>query len=299
VLAAIEKLTVVQQQLTVGQQQLTAAVESLSPLLEEASLARRKRLNPWCSANRSQGEQSEFKESLLKFYSSRTVQAVRKDEDGEKTRVRCMVSDLELPQTVVIASHIWKHCTMGLGLHEFGLKPEDVHSPRNGLLICSEIERHFDVLRVAFSYDLLADKFTFHVLDATLLSLPIVDSRDKKTKNSLSGYPSLSDIPTFKQLDGKVMQWSESALPFRRLLAWHYALAVTMHRRRPALLPSPSESPVSALPEHSVSSDGWEKRSPEAKWPDSSAMDLYDHAASRSQRDAAEDNEDGSVDSGV
>jgi hypothetical protein len=169
-IAAIEKLTAGQQQLTAGQQQLTAvqqqltaAVESMRPLLEEASQTRRKRLNPWCSTNRTVTEQSWFKESLLTHY-SRTAPAT----EDKKPQVRCMVSDVVLPRPVVIASHIWKHCTMGEGLNEFGLKPGDVESCRNGLLLAMEIERHFDVLRVAFSYNLLTDQFTFHVLDATL-----------------------------------------------------------------------------------------------------------------------------------
>jgi len=59
VLASIEKLTV-------GFQQLTALVGNLAPLLQEATLARQKRLNPWCSDNRSKAEQTEFKDGLLK-----------------------------------------------------------------------------------------------------------------------------------------------------------------------------------------------------------------------------------------
>ena len=284
-IAAIEKLTAGQQQLTAGQLQLTAAVESMRPLLEEASQTRRKRLNPWRSTNRTVTEQSQFKESLLTHY-SRTAPTT----EDKKPQVRCMVSDVVLPRPVVIASHIWKHCTMGEGLNEFGLKPADVDSCRNGLLLAMEIERHFDVLRVAFSYNLLTDQFTFHVLDATLLPLPIVDLKDKQTKNRLSAYPPLEEVPTFKALDGKVMQWTAPALPFRRLLAWHYALAVSKKlRSASALAPTPSEPRAAPFPAHVVKSPGWDKRSPEAKWPDSAAMDLYDHAASRSDRDDSVD----------
>ena len=260
----------------------------MRPLLEEASQTRRKRLNPWCSTNRTVTEQSQFKESLLTHY-SRTAPTT----EDKKPQVRCMVSDVVLPRPVVIASHIWKHCTMGEGLNEFGLKPADVDSCRNGLLLAMEIERHFDVLRVAFSYNLLTDQFTFHVLDATLLPLPIVDLKDKQTKNRLSAYPPLEEVPTFKALDGKVMQWTAPALPFRRLLAWHYALAVSKKlRSASALALTPSEPRAAPFPAHVVKSPGWDERSPEAKWPDSAAMDLYDHAASRSDRDDSVDDAD-------
>ena len=140
-------------------------------------------------------------------------------------------------------------------------------------------------MRVAFSYNLLKDEFTFHVLDASLLSLPIVDL-DKKTSKSVSAYPPLKDIPTFKSLDGKIMQWTASALPFRRLLAWHYALAVSRkHHSAWAYGPRAMEPRAAPLPEHVVRSPGWDKHSPEAKWPDPKAMELYDHAASRSYRE--------------
>ena len=288
--ACLQQLTAGQQQLTAGQEQLTALVGTLSPLLQEATLARQKRLNPWCSDNRSKAEQTEFKDGLLKYYGC----AVELEAGQKQLWARCMISDQVLPRPVVIASHIWKHCTYGAGLDEFGLKFADVNNSRNGLLMCSEIEKQFDDLRVAFSYDLLTDKFTFHVLDCTLLPLSVVDLNDKKTKNALSGYPALHDIQTFGNLDRKVMLWTAPALPYRRVLAWHYALAVTKHRRTSASAPAspdPSASPPCALPEPSLRSPGWDKLSPEAKWPEASAMELYDHAVSRSQRDAAEEEE--------
>jgi len=285
--AAIAQLTAGQQQLTAGQQQLTAAVQSLAPLVTEAALARQQRLNPWHSTNRSKAEQSKFKDDLLTFY------GCAEGLIDQKPWARCMVSGLKLPQPVVIASHVWKHSTQGAGLVEFGLTIDDLNSKRNGLLLSSEIEKHFDVLDVAFSYDLLTDTFTFHVLDASLLPLHIVNTTDKKMANALNGYPPLSGIPTFEALDGKVMPWKTPNLPFRRLLAWHYALALTKFRRRSASAPADPllATPAPVLPEHLVRSPGFDERSPEVMWPDLRAMDLYDHAASRSQRDAAEEAE--------
>ena len=112
------------------------------------------------------------------------------------------------------------------------------------------------------------------------------EAGESKRNALFDAYPPLEEVPTFKALDGKVMQWTAPALPFRRLLAWHYALAVSKKlRSASALAPTPSEPCAAPLPAHVVKSPGWDERSPEAKWPDSAAMDLYDHAASRSDRD--------------
>ena len=83
----------------------------------------------------------------------------------------CMVSGEVLPKPVVTASHIWKYATHGYGLEEFGLRLADLNSPRNGLLLAAGIEAAFDSKRVAFSYNLLTDRFKFHVLDSRLLEM--------------------------------------------------------------------------------------------------------------------------------
>ena len=279
-LSTLGQLSTSVQQLAAGQERLAAV---LGPLVREALVVRRQRLNPWRSSNRSRDEQAEFKEALLAFYSCAPAEA------AGKPMVRCMVTERMLPRPVVIASHIWKHSTLGVGLDEFGLRPVDVSSARNGLLMCSKIENQFDILNVAFSYDLLMDKFRFHVLDRTLLALPVVDSSSKTGQEILSSYGTdwLRDIPTFQQLDGQVMRWAAPALPFRRLLAWHYALARSKWSSRL----SGASSPERELPAASLRSPGWGERSPDALWPEEAAMDLYDHAVSRSQRDAAEDDE--------
>ena len=283
-LATLGQLSVSVQQLAAGQERLAAV---LGPLVREASVVRRQRLNPWRSSNRSRAEQAEFKEALIAFYSCAAAEA------AGKPMVRCMVTDRVLPRPAVIASHIWKHSTLGVGLEEFGLRLADVSSARNGLLMCSKIENQFDILNVAFSYDLFVDKFRFHVLDPSLLALPVVvvDSSSKAGQDILSGYGTdwLHDIPTFQQLDGQVMRWAAPALPFRRLLAWHYALARSKWSSRL----SGASSPERELPTASLRSPGWGERSPDAQWPEEAAMELYDHAASKSLRDAAEDDEQG------
>ena len=258
----------------------SALLRNLEPILDEIRRQRLQRLDPWRSNNRSVQEQADFKTALLEFFQCDA------GTDATRPTAKCMVSGEVFPRPVVIASHIWKHCTGGVGLEEFGLREIDIHSPRNGLLMAPEIEAAFDTKRVSFSFDLLTDAFTFRVLDDTLLDKRILNLNDKKTENAISGYEMLPEsIPTFKELDKTRMEWSPNACPFRRLLAWHYAMA-TLHATRF------SKTPRAATQHHGLKTfDDVEKlreHSPSASWPCREVLDLFDHAVSKSERDVAE-----------
>jgi len=118
-----------------------------------------------------------------------------------------MVLNKFLPRAFVRASHIWKRSTNGLDLDEFGLRPTDVHSCRNGLLLCEPIEQAFDVKDVCFLYDPFQQYIYLKVLNPSLLDND-VSSREK-----------------FKDLDGKRLLYPEGNIPFRRLLNWHAKLS--------------------------------------------------------------------------
>jgi HNH endonuclease len=254
-------------------------VVGLQPLIAKARRSRLRMLDPWRDSKRSVQEQADFKAALLEFYGCHA-----EAEGPQKPMAMCMVSGKVFPQPVVIASHVWKHSTGGDGLDEFGLQPADLNSPRNGLLMASEIEAAFDAKRVSFSFDLLTDSFTFHVLDSTLLDDRILNVKDKKTSNSLVGYARLDpdSIPSFRMLDNMKMSWTPSACPFRRLLAWHYAIA-TMHAKRVWWRSAESPHPASV-----VGNAGLSAFSPSVLWPSRDVLDLFDHAVSKSERDAEE-----------
>jgi HNH endonuclease len=254
-------------------------VVGLQPVIANARQLRLRILDPWRDSKRSVQEQADFKAALLEFYGCDA-----EAEGPQKPMAMCMVSRKVFPQPVVIASHVWKHSTGGDGLHEFGLNPADLNSPRNGLLMASEIEAAFDAKRVSFSFDLLTDSFTFHVLDSTLLDDRILNVKDKKTSNSLLGYACLDpdSIPSFRMLDNMKMSWTPSACPFRRLLAWHYAMA-TMHAKRLWWHSAESPHPASV-----VGNAGLSAFSPSVLWPSRDVLDLFDHAVSKSERVAEE-----------
>lgn len=256
----------------------------LPMLFQEAQRARVKRLDPWTSAHRTKIEQAAFKQSLLMFYARREP-----DTPVDPPWARCMASGAVLPAPLVKAAHIWKHATGGDGLEEFGLKPLDVHSSRNGLLLASQLEAAFGVKRIAFRYDVLHDAFRCRVLDPALKGTPTAVVSDAELA-SLRGYAAPAHVPLVSDVDSRLLQRPADAIPFRRLLAWHYAVSV---KHAAAMGWVSAEEDDDAQAEARTWLDG----SPPAAWLQllsawPGQMHLYDHAAARSAREGASDSDE-------
>jgi len=160
-------------------------------------------MDNWTESKRSKEEQEVFKGVLITYY--------QRQHPTDDKLLRCMILDHFFPKQLVIASHIWKHCTHGEGLDEFGLREDDLSNPRNGILMCRDIEQAFDTKRLCFLVDRLrSDNLTVKVLDPVLLSpttSPMV----------ISGHSTVK----FSDIDGLVLQHPVGNLPFRRILDFH------------------------------------------------------------------------------
>lgn len=124
----------------------------------------------------------------------------------------------------------------------------DLDSYRNGILMVEALETQFDKKRVAFSYEVLHDALIFHIIDPKL-------THQKIHKLDIA----------FGSLENTVLVHPPGKMPFRRLIAWHYAAALEQARakgwRSDASLPQ-----LPAVPRDVVS--GWlHQVLPEAKWP--------------------------------
>jgi hypothetical protein len=174
---------------------------------KEVVIQHRLRMDIWTESKRSTVEQKAFKDSLIAFY--------QRHHPSDPSIVKCMVLDHFFPRHLVIGSHIWKYSSHGKGLEEFGLKEEDLNSPRNGMLMCETIERAFDAKRVCFLVDRInTGNLVLKVLDTALLdpaTSPLV----------ISGYSALK----FCDIDGYSLKHPEGSLPFRRILDFHAKLS--------------------------------------------------------------------------
>ena len=171
-------------------------------IAKEIIISHRARMDIWTSSARTKIEGTAFKDSLIAFYGC----AHPTDTD----LVKCMVLDAFFPRHLVRASHIWKHCTEGEGLKEFGLEPRDLSNPRNGILMCNGIEQAFDVKKLCFLINRITSENLFvKVLDPALLDL------------ALSPIVCEGSITKICDIDGNQLRCPLENLPFRRILDFH------------------------------------------------------------------------------
>ncbi|GMF64498.1 unnamed protein product [Phytophthora lilii] len=155
----------------------------------------------------------------------------------------CMVLDVRLPSSVVIASHIFrqKHD----GLKDYLVQIPDVDDVGNGLVLFKPIEHAFDHLDIAYFVD-KQDQFTLKIYNPTIKTKFLVDSLtqwDELGCNSIPtdwrksripiyapNAPEFNVLTTFGELEDKTLQFpSGSALrPFRRCLYHQAQLARAM-----------------------------------------------------------------------
>jgi len=186
-------------------QLLLKKVTTIEKRVNQLCISKIKELDIW-PGNRTQIEQLEFKDKLISHY-----------ECGypNQNTIKCMVLNKYFNRNVVRASHIWRYCTQGVGLNEFGLRYSDLNSYRNGLLLYTSIEQAFDCKQLCFCYNPFQGKLVVKILHKGVDG--IMDNMVLH-KNDQSLY---KDHTRFKDIDGKPLTLPENIYPFRRLLNWH------------------------------------------------------------------------------
>jgi len=209
---------------------------------KEVVISHRARMDKWTSSKRTKQEQTEFKNNLISFY--------QRAHPSDPNQLKCMVVDAFFPRHLVRASHIWKFETEGEGLTEFGLHPSDLSNPRNGFLLCDEIEKAFDVKRVCFLIDRLRSNELFiKVLDRNLL--------DPATSPVVCQGATVR----FCDIDGLQLQCPPGSLPFRRILDFHAKCSFEKAINKGWLAPSSSftdffdMSVGSSIPDYNIYQD--------------------------------------------
>jgi hypothetical protein len=91
-----------------------------------------KRMDCWGTDKRTRVEQEDFKESLIRNYQR---------QSSVLNCLKCMILNVDLPRENVKASHIWKFCTEGEGLEDFGLQLTDLSNFRNGFCCMKQLKK--------------------------------------------------------------------------------------------------------------------------------------------------------------
>ncbi|KAG2760382.1 hypothetical protein Pcac1_g27649 [Phytophthora cactorum] len=156
----------------------------------------------------------------------------------------CMVMNVALPSSVVIASHIFRREHDHLKGHFVQIA--DIDDVRNGLLLFKPIESAFDDLDISFLVD-KRDQFTLKMFNSDIKAHLLVDRLTQQQWDELGcgslpthwrtstspiyapNAPQFNVLTTFGELDGKTLRFpSGSTLrPFRRCLYHQAQLART------------------------------------------------------------------------
>jgi len=196
---------------------LTRQQIALNFISKEVVTQHRLRMDVWTPSKRTRVEQQDFKNSLVSYYKC--------SHPNNANLLKCMVLNRFYDRPMVIASHIWKYCTHGDGLPEFGLHERDINSNRNGMLLCKDIEKAFDLKRICFLVHRLHQEDLYvRVLDPSL--------SDPATSPIINGTGVL-----FSDIDGAKLDHPPGNYPFRRILDFHAKLSFDSAIRRQWIAP--------------------------------------------------------------
>lgn len=170
----------------------------------------RRALDCWVTNNRTMVESAEFKRAVVDFYQRREVT----DSATDKIiSARCMISGGVHKYADLCPAHLVKHCKPEL-MTLYGLSQGNVDNPRNGILILKELELAFDHKTVCFLRNPITGELILRVLDPVLLSKRI-------------HLTSATEIRTFGDINGCVLQHPTGNVPFRRILSMHAKLSLS------------------------------------------------------------------------
>jgi hypothetical protein len=129
------------------------------------------------------------------------------------------------------ASHLYPLRAGGLKFAMlFGLGPEEMRSPKNGLLLCLGIERAYDRLQAAFLLT-KSGELVFRVLDKSLRFECFLTYGLSPNKKRALQLTSNKESYCFASIDGNALQITTKSPPYRRIL-WAHARCALAHKAK-------------------------------------------------------------------
>ncbi len=124
----------------------------------------------------------------------------------KRKKYGCMVSGEEGNGDRVVVAHIAPAVSEYSKLAKIGLTPGDVSSPRNGLLLCANIENSYNKLQLTFVKDknIFSSQLVVKIWDSQCLNIPLWNGSTK----------------FIGQYDGSKLNLGEHK-PFMRALSYH------------------------------------------------------------------------------
>lgn len=162
-----------------------------------------------------------FKDELCDFYGCYS---------RKKSCVRCMLLDVAFPNSLVIASHLFRRSNENVSL--VMMQISDIDDVRNGLLLFKPLEHAFDHFQISFIRD-DTDTFCLKLFDPSIRDTPLIDLKDRHDNKVLSteqtelllGKISSRKKPcrfnvrtTFGDVEGRALTFTGLGRPYNRCL---------------------------------------------------------------------------------
>ncbi|KAG1713367.1 hypothetical protein DVH05_001154 [Phytophthora capsici] len=161
----------------------------------------------------------DFRHNLCNFYGCYT---------REQSLVRCMLLDVPLPKSLVLASHLFRRSNEYLSFRMMQIS--DIDDVKNGLLLFKPLKYAFDHFQISFIRD-DTDVFRLKLFDSTIKETPLIDLVDHHGKKVLSEEQTgelLSDVnndtclfdvgKTFGDVDGCALAFTGIERPYYHCL---------------------------------------------------------------------------------
>ncbi|KAF0733512.1 hypothetical protein Ae201684P_005214 [Aphanomyces euteiches] len=185
-----------------------------------------------------------FKTSLLNYYGYNDPTYQRRRNYGiwrKKSAIRCMLTDQFFPESIVIASHLFRHGWKSYSKEAMDL--DDIDDPKNGLLLFKPLEKAFNEYRISFLYNMSSKKYELKVVDTSWKDKTLISQLDTTQLNELRNYGEKTRFhfqTTFGSLEGFPLILRPDKLPYNRCLnfqariARQYALKIRLYEGRRA-----------------------------------------------------------------
>lgn len=178
-------------------------------------------LNAWLvGPGSARSEAPGFRQIVEDFFDTKKCQLSAQKEWSTTVRK----SDESKERGRLVAAHLWpKRGNAALLEQHLGVSTSQLRTGRNGLLLCSGIEKAFDALQLTFVLE--QGQLVCRVLDKKIAQASIFEH---KAKGDIVKSTRKQDW--FETVEGKALHFKTSARPFHRILWLHAICALTQQQ---------------------------------------------------------------------
>lgn len=205
------------------QQDFVSLVETLKawmPMLQAQILQQNYQASVSGSGNsqkRKQEQQDTFRLQLYNYYFDKSARIL-------PTKIQCMITRQSLQAADMVGAHLWPKSR---DMEAFILNIPDVWHVRNGMLWAPPFEQAWNRKEVALFWDTKTSCLFVRVLTQELMTTPLMHYRTSEKDQGTYKFKQFGDFDR-----AEVLHVRQDAMPYRRALLYHAAVAVAFQRSR-------------------------------------------------------------------